>query len=125
MVKRVYEFAEQPMSGEVQQAIESFIAANPRGRLGRIEYHLEDFGLDPRERRQALRFYQERYDVPDEGLGVSTGGSINWQDPFGSDDGALFGTDILSSQHSPSCRRGQLTREVAFVWYHPIFPPTL
>jgi Sulfotransferase family len=66
MVKRVYEFAQQPMTGEVQHAIESFIAANPRGRLGRIEYHLEDFGLDPRERRQALRFYQERFDVPDE-----------------------------------------------------------
>jgi hypothetical protein len=67
MVKRIYEFAEQPMTGEVQRAIESLIAANPRGRLGRIEYHLEDFGLDPRERRQALRFYQERFDVPDEG----------------------------------------------------------
>ncbi len=66
MVKRVYEFAEQPMTGEVQRAVESFMAANPRGRLGRIEYHLEDFGLDPRERRQALRFYQERFDVPDE-----------------------------------------------------------
>jgi hypothetical protein len=29
-------------------------------------HHLEDFGLDPRKRRQALRFYQERFDVPDE-----------------------------------------------------------
>ena len=66
MVKRVYEFAEQPMTEERQRAVESFMAANPRGKLGRIEYHLEDFGLDPRERRQALRFYQERFDVPDE-----------------------------------------------------------
>jgi len=66
MVKRVYEFAEQPMTEEVQRAVESFMAANPRGRLGRIKYNLEDFGLDPRERRQALRFYQERFDVPDE-----------------------------------------------------------
>jgi len=40
--------------------------ANPRGKLGRIEYHLEDFGLDPHERRQAVRFYRERFDVPDE-----------------------------------------------------------
>ena len=66
MVQRIYEFAEQPMTGEVQHVIKSFTAANPRGRLGRIEYHLEDFGLHPRERRQALRFYQERFDVPDE-----------------------------------------------------------
>jgi hypothetical protein len=54
------------MTEERQRAVESFIASNPRGRLGRIEYHLEDFGLDPRERRQALRFYQQRFDVPDE-----------------------------------------------------------
>jgi len=66
MVKRIYAFAGQPMTEERQRAVESFMAANPRGRLGRIEYHLEDFGLDPRERRQALRFYQERFDVPDE-----------------------------------------------------------
>jgi hypothetical protein len=67
MVKRVYEFAEQPMTEDVQRAVKSFMAANPKGRLGRIAYHLEeDFGLDPRERRQALRFYQGRFDVPDE-----------------------------------------------------------
>jgi Sulfotransferase family len=66
MVRRVFEFAQQPMTDEAQQAVESFMAANPRGKLGRIEYHLEDFGLDRRERRQALRFYQERFDVPDE-----------------------------------------------------------
>ncbi len=66
MVKRVYEFAEQPMTEDAQRAVKSFMSANPRGKLGRIAYHLEDFGLDPRERRQVLRFYQERFDVPDE-----------------------------------------------------------
>lgn len=66
VVKRVYEFAEQPMTEVTLRAVQSFVAANPRGKLGRIEYHLEDFGLDPRELRQALRFYQERFDIPDE-----------------------------------------------------------
>jgi hypothetical protein len=66
MMRRVYQFAQQPMTEEAQHAIESFLTANPRGKLGRIEYHLEDFGLDRSERRQALRFYQERFDVPDE-----------------------------------------------------------
>jgi Sulfotransferase family len=66
MVKRVYAFAEQPLTGDALRAVTSFKATNPRGRLGRIAYHLEDFGLDPRERRQALRFYQECFDVPDE-----------------------------------------------------------
>jgi hypothetical protein len=66
MVKRIYEFAEQPMTADVERAVTAFMRANPRGKLGRIEYHLENFGLDPRERRQAVRFYQERFDVPDE-----------------------------------------------------------
>ena len=66
MVKRIYEFAEQPMTEDAERAVTAFMMANPRGKLGRIEYHLEDFGLDPRERRQAVRFYQERFDVPDE-----------------------------------------------------------
>jgi len=66
MVRRIYEFAQQPMTEEVRHTIELFKAANPRGKFGRIEYHLEDFGLDRSERRQALRFYQERFDVPDE-----------------------------------------------------------
>lgn len=54
------------MTEDVQRAVMAFIMANPRSKLGRIEYHLEDFGLDPSERRQAVRFYQERFDVPDE-----------------------------------------------------------
>src|SRR5258708_4556079 len=37
MVKRVYAFAGQPMTEERQRAVESFMAANPRGRVGRIE----------------------------------------------------------------------------------------
>ena len=40
--------------------------AHARGRLGAIDYRLEDFGLDADERRRALRFYQERFGVPDE-----------------------------------------------------------
>jgi hypothetical protein len=44
----------------------AYLAAHTRGRLGAIEYRLEDFGLDAAERRRALRFYQERFGVPDE-----------------------------------------------------------
>lgn len=66
MVKRVYEFAEQPMTEDALHKIKLFKLANPRGKLGSIEYRLEDFGLDFHERRQALRFYQRYFDVPDE-----------------------------------------------------------
>ena len=43
-----------------------FLDANPRGKHGRIDYRLEDLGLDAAERRRSLRFYQERFGVPDE-----------------------------------------------------------
>ena len=66
MVERVYAFAGQPMTDRARAAARTFMDANPRGKLGRVEYRLEDFGLDPAERRRALRFYQERFDVPDE-----------------------------------------------------------
>ncbi len=44
----------------------AFLAANPRGKHGAHTYRLEDFGLDAAERRKALRFYQQRFNVPDE-----------------------------------------------------------
>lgn len=66
MVERVSAFAGQPVTDRARAAARMFMDANPRGKLGRIEYRLQDFGLDPAERRRALRFYQERFDVPDE-----------------------------------------------------------
>jgi hypothetical protein len=66
MVERVYAFADQPMTGEARAAMEAFLAANPRGKHGSVAYVLEDLGVDPAERRRALRFYAERFGIPDE-----------------------------------------------------------
>ncbi|MDH3199876.1 MAG: hypothetical protein OEM15_03180 [Myxococcales bacterium] len=33
---------------------------------GVIDYRLEDLGLDPEERRRALAFYRERFNVPED-----------------------------------------------------------
>jgi hypothetical protein len=30
-----------------------------------VDYRLEDLGIDPEERRTALAFYQEQYNVPE------------------------------------------------------------
>ena len=65
-VKRVYAFADLPLTENTLREMKSFMAENPRGKHGSIEYQLEDFGLDANERRQALRFYQESFAVPDE-----------------------------------------------------------
>jgi hypothetical protein len=66
MVERVYRFAEQPWDAAAQGAIGRYVASHPRGRHGSVVYRLEDFGIDPAERRRALRFYQERFGIADE-----------------------------------------------------------
>lgn len=65
-VRRVFEFAGQPWSEGAQRAIRAYMDANPRGRHGTIDYRLADVGLDAAERRRALRFYQQRFAVPEE-----------------------------------------------------------
>ena len=66
MVKRVFAFAEQPWTEATEAAIAARLRDNPRGKHGTIVYRLEDLGIDPEERRRALRFYSDRFDLPDE-----------------------------------------------------------
>jgi len=65
-VERVYAFFGEPLAAPARAAMRAYLAAHARGRLGAIDYRLEDFALDATERRRALRFYQERFGVPDE-----------------------------------------------------------
>jgi hypothetical protein len=65
-VRQVFEFSGQPWSEAAQRAIRSYMDASPRGRHGSIDYRLKDVGLEADERRRALRFYQERFAVPEE-----------------------------------------------------------
>ena len=44
-------------------AMAQFMVDHPRGRHGAVEYDLTQFGLDPAERREALRFYSDRFGV--------------------------------------------------------------
>ncbi len=64
--ERVLEFAGHPVSDEARAAIRAFMDANPRGTHGTIDYRLEDVGLDFAERRAALRFYCDHFDVEEE-----------------------------------------------------------
>jgi hypothetical protein len=65
-VERVAAFAGVARSEAARQAMERYVAANPRGKHGTVAYRLADFGLDAAALRQRLRFYQEAFDVPDE-----------------------------------------------------------
>ncbi len=66
-LKRAYDFVGQPFTAEARQAIEAFIADNPKGKHGTVQYRLEKVGIDPAERREALKFYREFFNVPEEG----------------------------------------------------------
>jgi len=63
MVGRVYELAGQPLDERARSAMTTFMAEHPRGKFGSVVYDLKEFGLDPAERRRALSFYTERFDV--------------------------------------------------------------
>jgi hypothetical protein len=64
MVEKIYETADQPFTSATRAAMDDFMVEHPRGRNGGVRYDLEgDFGIDPRERRAALRDYTDRYDV--------------------------------------------------------------
>ncbi|HEY8156617.1 MAG TPA: sulfotransferase [Myxococcota bacterium] len=65
-VERVYAFFGEPLSQPARAAMRAYLEGHARGRLGAIDYRLEDFGLDAGERRRALRFYHERFGVLDE-----------------------------------------------------------
>lgn len=62
-VRRVLEHASQPWTSSTDHAIDRFLAENPRGKHGLVDYRLEDLGVDPEERRRALSFYAERFGV--------------------------------------------------------------
>ena len=66
MVERVYAVADQPFTPEVRSAMDDFMATHARGRHGGVTYRFEDVGLDAAERRRALAFYMDRFEVTPE-----------------------------------------------------------
>jgi Sulfotransferase family len=66
MVERIYEVAGQPMTPAATSGMRDFLATHPRGKFGTVVYDLGDFGIDPDERRRALRSYAERFRTADE-----------------------------------------------------------
>jgi len=54
------------MTDGARAAMQAFMDDHPRGKFGGIRYDLADFGLGPSERRRALRFYTDRFEVKQE-----------------------------------------------------------
>jgi hypothetical protein len=67
MVERIYDRAGLPMTAAARGELDAFMAANPRGKHGRLEYDLAGhFGLDPAAVRERFAFYFERFAVTPE-----------------------------------------------------------
>ena len=64
MVRSIYAASGREYTAAAERAMRDWMASNPRAKHGAHEYSAEDFGIDERERRQALRFYHERFKVP-------------------------------------------------------------
>jgi LPS sulfotransferase NodH len=62
-VERIYEVAGEPLTTEARQSMDTFRQEHPRGRHGTVNYDPAALGIDPDERRQALTFYADRFDV--------------------------------------------------------------
>jgi hypothetical protein len=60
-VEAVYEAANQPFDRRARAAMDDYAETHPRGRHGGVVYDMSDFGIDERERRDALEFYVERF----------------------------------------------------------------
>jgi hypothetical protein len=64
MVERIYEKAALPMTSAARRELDAFMAANPRGRHGRMVYDLRGgFGLEPDAVRARFAFYFDRFPV--------------------------------------------------------------
>jgi hypothetical protein len=62
-VETIYAQADLPFTEEVRGHMNQFMADHPRGKHGRVLYDLGDFGYDHNERREALQFYADAFDL--------------------------------------------------------------
>jgi hypothetical protein len=68
MAEKILVKAGLPLNDEARRALAAYIADHPRGKEGRMIYHLErDFGVRPDELRQRFAFYFDAFPVKAEG----------------------------------------------------------
>jgi len=66
-VRSILEHAGLPLTEDTDRAIDQFLADDPKGKHGLVDYRLEDLGISPEERRRSLAFYSERFGVAGSG----------------------------------------------------------
>ncbi len=60
-MRKLYAHFDEPLTPEAESAMQAFLAANPKGKHGKHEYSLADFGLTRDGVREHFRGYIERF----------------------------------------------------------------
>lgn len=63
-VEQIYARFDEPLSTEARAAMVAYLAANPKGKHGKHEYDLEEFGLSRESVRHHFREYIDRFEIP-------------------------------------------------------------
>lgn len=66
-VKRIYEAVGDDYTPEAEAAMHAWMDANPKGKHGRHEYSLEEYGLSRDQVHEVFKDYIEDYDIPVKG----------------------------------------------------------
>lgn len=67
VLRQVYELADFPMTEKAEAELKAYLAANPRGKHGRVKYDLAgDFGVDIAALRKRFQFYFDKFPVEHE-----------------------------------------------------------
>jgi hypothetical protein len=66
-IVRIYERFDEPFTPEAKAAMESYMAANPKGKHGKHSYALEEYGLTEEGVRDRFRDYIHRFAIPVKG----------------------------------------------------------
>ena len=63
-VQKIYDLHGLELTPKAQQEMDDFIKAHPRGKYGRVRYHLkEHFGVAPEQIRERFKFYYDAFPV--------------------------------------------------------------
>lgn len=63
-VRRIYERFDEAWTPEIEGAMQGYLDANPKGKHGKHEYNLEEYGLSKGYVRERFADYISRYDIP-------------------------------------------------------------
>lgn len=63
-IRKIYERFDEPFTSETEAAMQAYLRDNPKGKHGKHEYAIEDYGLTKQQVKDRYREYCERFNIP-------------------------------------------------------------